>query len=365
MSELAGRTATRRAGQKPASGSSASSGAPSGVMELQRTVGNQATATLLGDGSIQRRGRKRRGKRGRHRKRNQRGTPTQATPTPTPAADPSADEEQEQSQGWGSWLSGLATSALGVIDFGAADDGDTLLEGEELETTSGEFTDEHDESLDKQTLFGPPEISITLVEGELKQEIAGAEIEGAYDLKQLLDGYEGSAKVEISHGHETTTTATTYDLLDGTIVSEFDATTFVGSKVGAKAKGALTADSVALRAEASAFAGYEETASAKVKLNVGNQQVATFKGAAGYTVGFGGEAKGHISFDGGRISMGSKGAISYGLGATWEYKLEIDSPAVAKGLWNVLSRWGSWLSGVAATLHEAMTDEDGHPIMIL
>lgn len=364
MSELAGRTATRRAGQNAKSGSRPSSDAPSGVMELQRTVGNQATASLLSDG-IQRRGKRRRGKRGRHRKRNQRGTPTNATPTTSPG--PTSDEAtgQEQSQGWGSWFGELATSALGALKFAGADDGNTLFEGEELETTSGEFTDEHDESLDKETLFGPPEISITLMEGELKQEIAGAEIEGAYDLKQLLDGWEGSAKVEITHGNENTTTLTNYDLLDGTIISKFDATSFVGSKVGAKAKGALTAESVALRAEASAFSGYEETATATVKLNVGNQQVATFKGTAGYTVGFGGEAKGHISFDGGKISMGSKGAISYGIGGTWEYKLEIDSPAVAKGLWNVLSRWGSWLSGVAATLHEAMTDEDGHPIMIL
>ncbi len=378
MGELAARTANRRSrtGAKTTGATGPGDGASSGVLQLQRSAGNRATAGLLGDDVVQRRrnGKKRKPKRSRA----QANTPSttspssQTAPEHTPAPAPSLAEstasdeqtEQQESQGWGAWLGGMATSALGMVGLASADEGDEIAHGEKSEATAGEFTDDHDTPLGRESLLGPPEISITLQKGELKKEVAGAEFEGAYELKRLLDGYEGSAKIEIKRGTERTVSETKYEMLGGMIVSEFTTTEFHGDKAGAKAKGTLSADALALRAEATAFTGFEHKDNAKIKLKIGSEEVATFDGSAGYTVGYGGEAKGHISFDGGKISMGTKGALSYGVGTTWEYKLEIDSPALAKGLWNVLSSWASWLSGVASDLDEALTDEDGDPIRI-
>lgn len=378
MGELAGRTADRRTARSTGSTSRTAEparGPATEIVQLQRAAGNRATAGMLQrDETVRRRGRgrKRRGRKGA-RPRNGPATNTAnaatiSTPTkeaPQTTGGSSAPTPQaERPQGWGAWLGGLVTSGLDMLHPSSADEGDDHLSGERSEGTSGSFTEEDDTPIDQESLLGVPEISITLSEGELKHEVGGAEVEGSYELKELLDGYEGSAKIEVQRGTERTVTKTDYRLLGGMIVADFSTTEFVGERASAKAKGTLTSEKAALRAEASAFSGFEHQDNAKVKLKVGSEEVATFEGSAGYTVGHGGELKGHVSFDGGKVRMGTKGALSYGVGTSWEYRLEIDSPAVAKGLWHVLSSWASWLSGVAHDLDEALTDDDGEPIRI-
>jgi hypothetical protein len=345
------------------------SGEHSRVLQLQQHAGNAATSTLLtpavspvpgGGDVIQRKTRPNR--RNRPKKKGRKATAGRIQPASQPA-------EQPEPQSWGSWLGGVVSSGMSMFGAGteaSAEGEETLADGSSgsSEETTGDFEDEEEKGIG--SLFGPPEISITLHEKEFTDQWDGADVEGKSSLKYLLaeSTYEGEASFEIKQGTEVTRTLGKVKMYGGKLTTEVTSEEFLGEKSSGKVKGSLGPGKAMLRGELGTFRGYEQKTSGSLSINLGDKPLVTLTGGVGYTIGRGGKAEGLFNYDHGKITMGSKTSVSLGQGVSWDYKIELDTLAIADGLWAVLASWGSWLSDVSTSLDEALTDEDGEPIRI-
>lgn len=350
---------------------SSPSGHHAQVLQLQQDAGNAATSALLepsrspatgGGELIQRKTRPNR----RHRKKKGR---TARAGGIRPAPQPAAAEEPPEPQGWGSWLGGVVSSGMSLLSAGSETSGesDQMLEdgvSESSEETTGDLEDEEGDGIG--SLFGPPEISITLHEKEFKDQWGESEVEGKSSLKYVLaeGSYEGEASFEIKQGDEVSNSTGKVKMYGGRLTTQITSEQFLGERSSGKVKGSLGPGKAMLRGELGAFRGYEQKTSGSLSINLGDTPLVTLTGGVGYSIGQGGKAEGLFNYDHGKITMGTKTSVSFGRGISWDYKIELDTVAIADGLWWVLSRWGSWLSEVSTSLDDALTDEDGEPIRI-
>lgn len=367
---------TRRSIAPTGRSTSAAESSPPGhhaqVLLLQQDAGNAATSALLepsnspatgGGELIQRRTRPNRRNRSKKKGRTAKAGGTRPAPQPAPA------EEPPEPQSWGAWLGGVVSSGMSLLNAESETSGEghqMLADGASKsaeETTSG-FEDEEEQGVG--SLFGPPAISITLHEKEFRDQWGESEVEGRSSLKYLLaeGSYEGEASFEIKQGDEVSSSTGKVKVYGGRLTTQITSEQFLGERSSGKVKGSLGPGKAMLRGELGAFRGYEQKASGSLSINLGDTPLVTLTGGGGYSIGQGGKAEGLFNYDHGKITMGTKTSVSFGRGISWNYEIELDTVAIVDGLWGVISRWGSWLSGVSASLDDALTDEDGEPIRI-
>lgn len=312
--------------------------------------------------------------RNRRKKQQQRkrggggGGKRQQSPTPTPAAAGNtvvaekAEESEPESQSWGQWF-GSWFADTGTTEATHEIEGDDLHMVDGLGSTEtmdfGEGVKE-----DEPELPTPDVITVNLAKKDFERQFGAYDSKGSVSLDAVLSGYKGKAEFEVSNAREESREIGKVAFAGGRLAGEFTQETSMGEKYSAKGEGAWTAEEVSAKAELSAFMGYSDSTKAEFKIQVGGQTIATFSGSAGTSIGYGGKLKGEMTFKGGKVSWGAQSTASAGVGLALDYKIEVDGAAIADGMLSWAMSWGAWLWDAAGSLSEALTDEDGEPIML-
>ena len=330
------------------------------VLQLQRTVGNQATLALLrptpvqaATPVVQRGGKKKRRKKGRRGRRGGHSTATTTTtqaPTTTATAAPTsllgkawsylnpfggeqAEEEEEE--------------GLGTTSVSTGDEGDSMsrLGREEESQLSGEAEAEEEEAEEGSKLFEIPKVVINLGSRELMEGALG-KLKAEGKATGGLDEFQIDGKIEYEYAKEgkRPVTQAPFQVWGPNLTAAGTLSGFLGVKAAAEVEAQRTSKLWAAKGKLGAFAGMEHKGEAEVVLKVGETELAKFKGALGWTVGVGGELSASISWpSGGSWKVSSKGKLSAGIGSSWEYELELPVSSFAPTLWSWVKSWGaSW-----------------------
>lgn len=344
---------------------------------LQRYLGNRAVVGLLGAsgatsepgrlataeraGLVQRKGGKGKRKRNKGRRRGNGGgnqrtgtqqpTSQQSTGSPPPTTPSGSGGLLETLGSYTSWLWGstkTGTEGEGDVDGGDINSGglghttgQTHLGGEQDPNDKPKEGDPIPGSVVDQ-LLNIPKVTI-----KLEKEFGGG-VKGSVGGGVGKEGAKGKAKVEWAGPNEQAETAPVKlmgDVLTG------KGSYFRGAKASAEVEGEAGWDDkgglkVGSKGKIAGFVGQEIKGETEVVVNVGGHETKV-KGALGVTLGVGGELSYWLTFEGGKLSWGSKGKAAFGVGAAWEYQLELPVASVSSSLWSWIS---SGLSGLGSGL---------------
>lgn len=332
--------------------------APATMLDLQRAVGNRTAVAVARRtpaarvsagpaGVVQRRGGRNKKKKGRGsggQQRNQQGPPPQIVTPPTP-------QPVQQPGFWGtvgSYVGSIGSSLWGSTTTGTEGegnvDGGDVLKGGLGHTTESELGGEKEpEEAPKDVLtqlMNVPRVAIKLE----KDLGGGVKTSGSGSVSR--EGAAGKAKIEWNGAmHESDSGPV--KLLGDSLTGK--GTFFAGMKSGGELEGKAGFDeqgglSLGSKGKLSAFAGVEMKGETEVVIEVGGHQT-KMKGALGFTMGIGGELSYWLTFEGGKLTWGTKGKGSLGAGVSWEYQLELPVASVTTSMWSWLAAGVSGLGG--------------------
>ncbi len=221
------------------------------------------------------------------------------------------------------------------------------------------------------TAFLMEKIELNLVEAQLPDSLkkesrfVDAELTGKAGAKVSLEGIEGEAELAMQFGKGgkklvgggALGSVSNNLKVGGTIEGFIGAKAEVKGKAGFKRKTKKGASKLATldprsmditeyegsaKGKAGAFVGTSAEGSVQVMIKAAGVELGKATGKAGITVGLGGEISGVIKWDGGTLKLAGKGKLSAGLGISWGYKLEINSPGMLAKVFNTAWSWSSW-----------------------
>jgi hypothetical protein len=347
-------------------------------MRLQRSTGNRATVALLAAGrspasavgaaseapsTLQRRGKKKPRRAGKKKGRGggqqqQGGGQQQRESSPQMVTQPTPSPTQ---QGWLGTFGGYASS-FGSMLWGSTTsgtEGEGNVEGGDLNPGGLGYTAETDIGGEKEPEEAPKDLlnglmDIPRVAVKLEKEFGGGgKVSGSGDVSR--QGASGKAKLEwmgALHQSDSGPLKLLGDNLTG------KGTFFAGLKTGGEVEGKVGLDdkgglALGSKGKLAAFAGVEMKGETEVLIQVGAHET-KMKGALGLTIGVGGELSYWLNFEGGMLKWGTKGKGALGVGASWEYQLELPVASVSTSMWSWMAAGMSGLgSGVMSGLRTA------------
>lgn len=177
--------------------------------------------------------------------------------------------------------------------------------------------------------------------------------EGQYGIGEAEGKYEstpekiaGEGKVSFLYGSKAESEEFEWKSSGESLVGKGQVEGKYGTGVEASGKFENSKEKLAMQGKMSAFTGVSTEFKGKIILKAEGEEIATFGGSGGLTLGLGGELKGSIEFEGGKITIYSAGKLSAGLGFTYGYTVSIDTMGLIKAGMSKASGWfTNWMWG--------------------
>lgn len=360
------------------------------MLQLQRTIGNQATLRLTNPDTIQL------GRKGK-RKKNKNASPPPTTTLSQAeikkriiAGEKKRAEEKKAQNSWGAWFASWipgGTYEAPTEDVDEDDEGGSSLKYDDVEmegegggfvgeTELGEAPKEEEaESGGMSNPFAIEQIEFDLgtgkmeqkgtrigdVKGSTKESVTGGgeykasatgstegrygKAEGEGKLKLSQDNLEGEGKVSMLFGASSEQKSGTLGWGIGGHKLEGSGT--MESKVGLTGdlagKLAYNSKKFAAEGKMGAFLGAISETSVNIKLKSNGKDLGSSMGKLGIAYGAGGELNGTISWEGGKFEFGWHGKLVAGIGFSYGYKLTLNTDAVADTMVGWLPTVKYWL----------------------
>ena len=201
-------------------------------------------------------------------------------------------------------------------------------------------------------------------EGALTQTAKGsvegskAKGEGEASLETRSESLEGKGKIDMVFGarNERKTGTLGWGLAGAALEGSGELASFAGAKLAAEAsaKYDMSTGDLAAAAKAGALVGVGTEATVKVKLKAGGVDYGETEGKLGLHFGLGGEVSGTLTWTGGVLNISTAGKYAFGPGASYSYKVTLNTNSLAKTGSSLLASLWSWMT----TVPEGATEED-------